>query len=134
MLLDTCVVSYIARDDDRAGPFKRLIYGHYQVISFVTVGEVLKGAIKAKMAPANVAKLETQLSLYEVIAGTATVARTYGRVRAALEKAGAACEDNDVWIASCALAQPVRLPVVTRDSDFDRIAAVLPELVVVRPG
>jgi predicted nucleic acid-binding protein len=133
VLLDTNVVSYIARDTARAAAFKALIYGHLQVISFVTVGEVLKGAIKAKMLQSNVAKLEGHLALYEVVTGTARVARTYARVRVALELVGVGCEDNDVWIAACALAQPVPLPVVTGDSDFDRIAAVLPELVVVRP-
>lgn len=133
VLLDTNVVSYIARGSSRAAPFRELIYGHLQVISFITVGEVLKGAIKASMSPDNVARLEEHLSLYEVVAGTARVARTYARVRAALERAGATCEDNDVWIAACALAQPAPMSVVTADSDFERMAAVLPELVVVKP-
>ncbi len=133
LLLDTNVVSYMARGSARALPFKDLMYGHLQVISFVTVGEVLKGAYKSKMKRANVAKLEENLGLYEIVSGNAAVARAYARIKATLEPVGATCEDNDIWIAACALAQPIPFPVVTGDGDFDRMASLLPELVIVRP-
>lgn len=53
---------------------------------------------------------------------SASVARHYGRVFAALRRAGTPIPSNDMWIAACAIDQGACL--LTFDHDFDRIAAL----------
>ena len=43
----------------------------------------------------------------------------YGRIRAALSKAGTPIPENDIWIA--AIAQEHQLPVAARDKHFDAV-------------
>lgn len=111
-------------------PFVRLVEGHILTISFATFGEQLAVAIKNGWNEKRIAELEVKLSDYEVIAGTILVARQYARLQAAF---GTSQQKNDLWVAACSLAQPAPFPVVTNNSDFDRIAAKFPELIVVRP-
>lgn len=53
---------------------------------------------------------------------SASVARHYGRVFAALRRAGTPVPANDMWIAACAIDQGACL--LTFDHDFERIAAL----------
>jgi tRNA(fMet)-specific endonuclease VapC len=53
---------------------------------------------------------------------SARVARQYGRVFAALRRAGTPVPANDMWIAACAIDQGACL--LTFDHDFERIAAL----------
>jgi tRNA(fMet)-specific endonuclease VapC len=53
---------------------------------------------------------------------TISVARHYGRVFAALRRAGTPVPANDMWIAACAIDQGACL--LTFDHDFERIAAL----------
>lgn len=53
---------------------------------------------------------------------SASVARHYGRVFAALRRTGTPVPANDMWIAACAIDQGACL--LTFDHDFDRIAAL----------
>jgi len=53
---------------------------------------------------------------------SASVARHYGRVYAALRRAGTPVPVNDMWIAACTLDQGGCL--VTFDQDFERIAGL----------
>ena len=55
-----------------------------------------------------------------VVPTTPTVARQYGRVYAALRRAGTPVPVNDIWIASAAIDQGACL--VTFDRDFERVA------------
>jgi len=43
----------------------------------------------------------------------------YGVIKADLQRASTPVADNDLWIAACAIHKEV--PLVTRDSHFDRI-------------
>ena len=57
-----------------------------------------------------------------IVAVDETVARHYGRVYAALRRAGTPIPANDMWIAACAIDQGACL--LTFDHDFDHIAAL----------
>ena len=131
ILADTNVFSIVWRGKPTAKDWTPFYVGRLATVSFVTVGEVLKGAIKSGWSQASLDDFERQLRTYEVIPGTIAVARAYARIKAALEPRGLSVEDNDVWIAASALSQPVPLPILTTDSDMDRIAKVVPELTIV---
>ncbi len=57
-----------------------------------------------------------------VIPVSDTVARHYGRVFAALRRAGTPIPANDIWIAACAIDQGACL--LTFDHDFDHVAGL----------
>ncbi len=61
-------------------------------------------------------------SFVRIIAVDDTVARHYGRVYAALKRAGTPIPVNDIWIAACAIDQGACL--LTFDHDFDHVAAL----------
>lgn len=48
-----------------------------------------------------------------------TAANHYARIKIARQKKGLALDENDLWIAACALAAPATL--VSRDGDFHQI-------------
>jgi len=129
LLVDTDVFSYFAK---RLGPheaFASLVVGHLLLLSFVTVGEVMHGAIRAKWGAKKLEELEQTFRRYVVVPGTDEVARQYARVSARYEgRVGA----NDIWIAACALAVPEHPPLVTNDADFEPIAQEF-GLILVRP-
>jgi len=128
--IDTNALKHLLRQAEEDEPWLRLVEGHFLTISFATYGEQLALAIKNNWSEQRLADLEAKLNDYEVISGSILVAREYARLQAAF---GTSQQKNDLWVAACSLAQPVPFPVVTNDTDFDRIAAAFPELVVVRP-
>lgn len=129
LLVDTDVFSYFAK---RLGPhevFGSLVVGHLLLLSFVTVGEIMRGAIRANWGAKKLDELEQTFRQYVVVPGTDEVARQYARVSARYEgRVGT----NDMWVAACALAVPERPPLVTNDADFEPIAQEF-GLVLVRP-
>lgn len=58
----------------------------------------------------------------QVIPVSETVARHYGRVFAALRRAGTPIPANDIWIAACAVDQGACL--LTFDHDFAQVAGL----------
>lgn len=129
LLVDTDVFSYFAKRHGPYEAFSGLVVGHLLLVSFVTVGEVLRGAIHAKWGAKKLAELEQTFRRYVVVPGTEEVARQYARVAARFEgRAGT----NDMWIAACALAVPEHPPLVTNDAGFEPIANEF-GLVLVRP-
>jgi predicted nucleic acid-binding protein len=57
-----------------------------------------------------------------VLPATADVSRVYGRLFAALRKAGTPIGTNDIWIAATAIEAGAHL--VTFDQDFARVAGL----------
>jgi predicted nucleic acid-binding protein len=97
-------------------------------LSFPTVGELRAGARIAGWQENRTRQLEERISQHYVVLTatdpvTAKWAEIYARLRDQLKGGGV----NDMWIAACALAQPVPPPVVTGNlTDFGRIAAAFP--------
>lgn len=130
LLLDTSVLTYLTDDRNPKPEWDELITGRTIVLSFVTVGEILHGTLRAGWSQKRINSIEERLQRYPVIPGTIGVSRKYAELRRVfLDQVG----DNDLWIAACALSQPDPLDLATGDSDFDLIADKFP-LVLVRPA
>jgi predicted nucleic acid-binding protein len=129
LLLDTNVYTFLTDPRKRRPDWVAAVHGRLLVLSFVTVGEVLHGAMSGGWSDRNLAAMEARLRAYPVVPGTFGVARKFAELRRRFHKQ---IGDDDLWIAACALAQPDPLPLATDDDHFDRIAAEFP-LVVVRP-
>jgi predicted nucleic acid-binding protein len=129
LLLDTNAFSYLLRGGPRAAAYSLLVADHDLTISFITVGEVLAGAIKAEWPDERRAQLEVRIAAVGKLSGTDKVARSYAELKARFRGSK---EDNDLWIAACALAASDPLPLVTGDHDFDEIAEAF-GLTIIRP-
>lgn len=129
MLLDTNVLTYLTDGRNPHPEWGTAVTGWTPVLSFVTVGEILHGTMKANWGEKRISAIEARLRAYPVIPGTFSVARKYAELRRWFFDQ---IDENDLWIAACALIQPEPLPIATTDSHFDMIATRFP-LEVVRP-
>lgn len=108
---DTRVRDLIAAADSVLVPAPVLgeLYGAFELGSRTRDNRVVLGEFLAE-------------PFVDVTPVSASVARHYGRVFAALRRAGTPVPANDIWIAACAIDQGACL--LTFDHDFDRIAAL----------
>ena len=99
-----------------------LVRGAERVIfSTVVVGELLFGFRNGSRYERNRAALDDFLSQpwLELVQVTLTTADRFGRVAAALRKAGTPIPTNDIWIAAHALETGAEL--ITFDRHFDSV-------------
>ncbi len=116
---DTDVVSRLQRADIST-EVQALIDGSDVAISFVTVGELYKGAFKGRWGPKRIDAIRRWFALTVVLEYDAAVAETWGRLAAELEGKGRPTPVNDLWIAACCIAQDVPLLTFNR-RDFAHI-------------
>jgi len=114
LLLDTNVYTFLTDSGKLRPEWSALVEGRTLVLPFVTVGEVLHGAVSAGWSERRISAMEDRLRAYPVIPGTYGVARKFADLRRRFHKQ---IGDNDLWIAACALAQPEPLPLATSDDD-----------------
>ena len=129
VLLDTDAFSYLHRGGTRAEAFRPVVEGRLPMLSFVTVGELLRGALLANWGEGKRAALQaridamTVLPYDEVVIGAYAVATAWGVAHG--HPLGQKEHSNDAWIAATAVAHGVELLTGNR-----RHFAGLPDLVV----
>jgi predicted nucleic acid-binding protein len=101
------------------------------VMSVVTLAELHAGVLAAPDSESRARRMATldRYALIEVLDVTEVVATEWARLRVHLAERGRRVNVNDLWIAASAVAH--RLPIVTRDDDFEPLDGVC-GLVVVR--
>ena len=118
-LLDTNIVSYIIKGHPAV---RRRLVGvpmYELAISAVTEGELRYGVARLPSAARLNTMVEEFLIRVAVHPWDSAAAQEYGRVRAALERAGGALGNLDTMIAAHALARGSVL--VTHDKAFARV-------------
>ena len=90
------------------------------VMSLITFGELLNGALKSKQANIALKKINQLSTILPVQAMSADVAKQYASIRRSLEKQGNIIGANDLWIAAHALALDVTL-VTNNTREFSRV-------------
>jgi predicted nucleic acid-binding protein len=121
-MLDTSAYSRFRAGDARVHDL--MAAAEIVVIPTIVLGE-LHGAFEMGLrARENRVALADLLRepFVRVVTVSADVARQYGRVYAALRRAGTPIPVNDMWIAAAAIDQGACL--VTFDADFERIASL----------
>lgn len=116
---DTCIYLRKRRPPAVEERFRTLLQGEV-VMSVITYGELLNGALKSSepdAALANVRRLAELLPLQDM---TATAAEHYGAIRSSLEKPGQIIGGNDLWIAAHALTLDLIL-VTNNVREFGRV-------------
>ena len=128
-LLDTNAYVELLRGDERVASLAR---GSEQLVfSVVVVGELLFGFRNGTRYAQNLAQLDDFLSQPWVAQQevTRTTADRFGRIAAALRKAGKPIPTNDIWIAAHAFETGAEL--ITFDKHFAAIPG-LPVTVLVK--
>lgn len=96
--------AFLARHQDRPARLPIVVFGELAA-GYETLAE-----LRANIEPA-----------YTVEVLTEEIAWHASRIQRAVSKAGFPIGENDTWIAAFALA--FREPLVSRDTDFDRVVA-----------
>jgi tRNA(fMet)-specific endonuclease VapC len=114
-MLDTNMVSYIAKGLSKAARARMLNLGEDEVVcvSVITEAEIRYGLAKRPEATALRERMEWFLAAVQVLPWGREEAKAYGALRAKLELTGQALENMDMQIAAHAIAAGATL--VTND-------------------
>jgi predicted nucleic acid-binding protein len=127
VLLDTDVFSYMnKRTDPRGEIYRQKVQGKLLCVCFVTVGELLFGAYKAKWGAAKLEQLKARLRSVVIVPYDIAVCQTYADLKTRLQEAGKCVADNDLWIAACAVRHSIPL-VSNNRAHFE----VIPSLILI---
>ncbi|WPD24758.1 MAG: type II toxin-antitoxin system VapC family toxin [Candidatus Electrothrix scaldis] len=120
-LLDTDICIYLInkRPPSVISRFKQYQPGDIG-ISVITVSELEYGVAKSIRLEENQQHLEAFLAPFELLPYTAETVRTYGAIRADLEKRGEVISPLDMLIAAQALTEELTL-VTNNEREFRRI-------------
>ena len=123
-LLDTNICIYIRkkRPEEVLRRFRKLRPGE-AVLSVITYGELLYGAMKSEQRLTAMEQLRELLTLLPALALPETAAEAYGKIRAELESKGEMIGNNDLWIAAHAVAAGLIL-VTNNEREFGRVREV----------
>jgi tRNA(fMet)-specific endonuclease VapC len=123
LLVDTNIISYIMKGDDRAKRYVQHLENKLLAISFITVGELYFWAEKNGWGERKRNTLEAALHNYVVIPYDNEIAKFYAKVATERERAGRRISCNDAWIAASALRHEI--PLVTHNAkDFQQITSL----------
>lgn len=115
VLLDTDAFSFLHRGGPAAEPFRSAVEHHVPLLSFVTVGELLRGALQRGWGESKRTQLQVRIDAMTVVPYDEVVVSAYAEVTAWAvangHPLGQAVHSNDAWIAATAIAHGV--PLVT---------------------
>ncbi len=125
VLLDTDVFSYLMEPGDPRGlPYLRHVEGRITALSFITVGELLFGALWRNWGRRRVAKLKTALRSAFILPLDHETSSAYANLKDRLRKQGRILADNDLWIAALAVRHSV--PLVSNNlAHFERVPGLV---------
>jgi predicted nucleic acid-binding protein len=115
VILDTNALSPFVDGEPAVGA--RLSVEAHVAIPVIVLGEFRYGINGSRYRGRYEQWLEDHLPEFDVLAVTEPTTLVYARVRVSLKKLGRPIPANDAWIAALALQH--RLPVLSRDEDFD---------------
>jgi tRNA(fMet)-specific endonuclease VapC len=120
VVVDTDVMSYVFKKDTRADLYERHLAGKELIISFVTLGELHRWAIKRNWGTAKRRKLEEYLSPILVYHSDDNLCLRWAEITENGRSRGRPVQPADAWIAATALLYD--LPLITHNRwDFDGI-------------
>lgn len=120
VLVDTDVVSYWLKGDNRGDAFRDAVAGRVLAVSFQTIGEQYRWAEKQQWGLQRRERQEELLKRFVVMPYSADVAREWARIVAHAERRGRPMACGDAWIAASALA--ISAPLATNNrKDFAEV-------------
>ncbi len=120
LLVDTNIVSYAFKGDDRILLYAEILEDEQLAISFMTAAELFQWTTVRNWGQKRVGQLEAALGSYVHLPSDMELCRLWGKVRAQCRAAGRPISPQDAWIGATALRY--ELPLVTHDpDDFEAI-------------
>lgn len=120
LLFDTnAFIAWCYEDADLA---RQVVFYSEPVLTLISIGELVFGALKSSQPEANRKNLNRRLQAFGILMPDRATADFYGNIRFALRNKGKPIPENDVWIA--ALAMQHGLPVLTRDAHFREVSGL----------
>lgn len=113
VLLDTDVVSYLAKEDTRRLAYAQHLLGHELSIAIMTVAELFQWATVRQWSNRRIAHMEIWLQRYTLLPVDIETCRFWATVRAHRAARGFPISPQDAWIAATALRYDV--PLVTHN-------------------
>lgn len=101
---------------------ERLV-GATPCVTFVTVGELYKGAEHARWGKSRIAGLERWLGRLPMLAADQRVARRWGEITGHALRVGRTLPANDAWFAACCLVHHASLATLNV-RHFDQVAGL----------
>jgi tRNA(fMet)-specific endonuclease VapC len=131
IVVDTDVVSYLLNRHSLAGAYEKLLIGRTPMISFMTVAELYRGALKKEWGQKRIAELESHLRQFAVVPYSLQVCTAFAHICNSAERRGRSITTADAFIAACAVS--LRIPLLTHNRrHFDgidglQVISALPE-------
>ena len=119
VVIDTNIVSYVARRSPILEYYLPYLTGRLVAISFQTWEEALFGAYLRNWGESRIDGLKRQLEQYQVYWPNPELVDVCARLRAQRRGVGRELGVADAWIAATALY--IGCPLVSHDGDFDGI-------------
>lgn len=110
--------------DTRGAIYRPHVIGKTTCVSFVTVGELLFGAAKAKWSAAKVSDLKDRLRAVVIVPYDLQLCEVYGELKAELRESGRVVAPNDLWIAACAIRHSITL-ISNNRAHFENIPGLV---------
>ena len=105
IVVDTDVFSYVFGKSQEAARFLPHLHGRIAALTFVTVGELLKGGYEANWGRRRLDQMEDYIRAHFVVLPPhVLLARHWAEIMANARKKGAPLGHNDAWIAASAVA------------------------------
>ena len=120
MILDTNALSALAERD--AALLLKLRAAAHVYLPIIALGEFRYGLENSRYRAELLAWFETLVGQHPVLTVELETLPHYATIRKELKAAGTPIPANDVWIA--AMARQQDLPVVSNDTDFDRVSGL----------
>ncbi len=120
MILDTNALSAFANGNEEVCRVLEGALGHQ--LPVIVLGEFSFGILASRHREAYEAWLAERLQEFEILSIDGETAQHYADIREELRQVGRPIPQNDLWIA--ALARQHHLPIVSRDSHFDKVKKV----------
>jgi tRNA(fMet)-specific endonuclease VapC len=116
-LVDTNLISFLAKNDTRGALYRPHLAGKLLVISFMTVAELDRWALERNWGAARRARMEQYLRNFVVHPFDRFLCLRWAEVTVGARRKGYTIETADAWIAATALQHGI--PLVTHNpADF----------------
>jgi len=120
VLLDTCIISFFLKTDERAKHYEPYVDNNRLVVSFMTIAELYRWTITKKWGLKRKLDLEKYLSKFIVYPFTDHLCYKWAEVVEEMKDKGNPISCADAWIAATALL--LDIPIVTHNKkDFCEI-------------
>lgn len=122
-VVDTDVVSFVFKQDTRAFLYQPHLDGKQLVISFMTLAELDRWALRSNWGEARRARLEAYLSAFAVYPSDRALCHEWARVMEAGRRSGRPIQPPDAWIAATAIV--CNAPLVTHNpGDYTAVSGL----------